>query len=258
MKEHDRACKWARANRDLIALRFLSVLEPGEDSWALGVNSFESTPNIPIANIRAKLQDRKVVDIWHNNVERVKWPPEDPAKEKARSMASESLSSEEQKNVLPQEYVFIHRKGAAPTYNPATNVPLDLLPLPGSRGTPTLIMRPSFTDVTGWGWKNALSLAHGAGRSMSRNKAFLQASERFDVAHYTEPRRAMRDYKEDGSNYHGGTYVICDERRLVYEENPDAYKHVYWVAGDLIRNGVAEKVGWCRPRVSYKIRNEGR
>jgi RNA-splicing ligase RtcB len=36
IKEHDKACQWAKANRDLIALRFLACLEPDNESWNLG------------------------------------------------------------------------------------------------------------------------------------------------------------------------------------------------------------------------------
>jgi RNA-splicing ligase RtcB len=74
MKEHDKACEWAKANRDLIALRFLACLEPGNENWSLGSsNAYDfgegSTKMIELA--RKALQQRKVVDIWHNTVERV-------------------------------------------------------------------------------------------------------------------------------------------------------------------------------------------
>jgi RNA-splicing ligase RtcB len=35
MKEYDQALRWAQANRELIALRFLACLEPGEEAWEL-------------------------------------------------------------------------------------------------------------------------------------------------------------------------------------------------------------------------------
>jgi RNA-splicing ligase RtcB len=50
--------------------------------------------------------------------------------------------------------------------------------------------------------------------------------------------------------------VICDQKNLIWEEAPEAYKDVYAVADDLVREGAAEVVGWCRARVSYKVRNE--
>jgi len=55
-----------------------------------------------------------------------------------------------------------------------------------------------------------------------------------------------------------GTWVICDEKDLVFEEAPEAYKDVEAVGQDLADAGVAMVVGWCRARVSYKVRDESR
>ncbi|KAF9696008.1 hypothetical protein EKO04_005968 [Ascochyta lentis] len=145
-----------------------------------------------------------------------------------------------------QEYVYIRRKGAAPTYNPETRLPLNLLPLPGSRGTPTLILQPSFSALTSWGLKNALSLAHGAGRSMSRAKALSLLSQKYKGQNILQPRAGDIE----------GTWVVCDEKDLVFEEAPDACKDVQAVGQDLVDAGVANIIGWCRARVSYKVRNE--
>ncbi|OAK98985.1 release factor H-coupled R [Phaeosphaeriaceae sp. SRC1lsM3a] len=195
MKEHDKACGWAKANRDLIALRFLSCLEPGNENWELGSANANGT-NVDAAT----------------------------------------------------HHVWIHRKGAASTYNPSTGIPLDLLPLPGSRGTPTLIIKPSFSTSTSWGLQNALSLAHGAGRAMSRHKALASLASKYKGQNILEPRAGDMD----------GTWVICDEKDLVWEEAPDAYKDVELVGQDLVDAGVAEIVGRCRARVSYKVRKEAR
>ncbi|KAF2761753.1 hypothetical protein EJ05DRAFT_183996 [Pseudovirgaria hyperparasitica] len=245
MKEHDRACNWAKCNRDLIALRFLSCLEPGEDAWALGQNKCQVDSDMSIADVKKTLQQRKVVDIWHNNVERTRWPPRSPECIDIQQATSLALSSD------------------APTIVPGddTNKPLNILPLPGSRGTPTLILRPRFTASTKFGLDNALSLAHGAGRSMSRANAYLAMTNRWGKAErLTVPTSVLfqRPHAKDGSDIRGGTWVICDEKQLVFEEAPEAYKDVYRVAEDLVRADVAEVLGWCRPRVSYKVRNEGR
>lgn len=50
--------------------------------------------------------------------------------------------------------------------------------------------------------------------------------------------------------------MVCDEKQLVWEEAPEAYKDVYAVCDDLVREGVAEVIGWCRARVSYRVRND--
>ena len=248
IKEHDKACLWAKANRDLIALRFLACLEPGNTSWELGSSSTKHSDvdAAAIMNARKKLQDRKVVDIWHNNVERVIYPPVPPSSSSDLAEAANNLSLNE--DASPQKHAWIHRKGAAPTYNPATRLPLALLPLPGSRGTPTLILKPTFSETNCWGLNNALSLAHGAGRAMSRAKALYALSSKYKGQNLLEPRAGDQE----------GTWVICDEKDLVWEEAPEAYKDVEMVGQDLVDAGAAEVVGWCRARVSYKVRNEAR
>jgi RNA-splicing ligase RtcB len=254
-KEHDKACEWAKANRDLITLRFLACLEPGNENWSLGSSNAddfgeESTKMVKLA--RKALQQRKVVDIWHNNVERVPWPPSAPSLTPKDAKSASSLTEATDKLTLSdsaaQEYAYIHRKGAAPTYDPKTQVPLSLLPLPGSRGTPTLILQPTFSASICWGLKNGLSLAHGAGRAMSRAKALSSLEQKYKGQNILEPQSIDTE----------GTWVICDEKDLVFEEAPDAYKDVEAVGQDLVDAGAAIIVGWCRARISYKIRNEAR
>ncbi|CAE7010659.1 hypothetical protein PTNB73_00547 [Pyrenophora teres f. teres] len=254
LKEHDKACQWAKANRDLIALRFLSCLEPGNECWGLGsanAADFGDEGTKMIGMAKMALQQRKVVDIWHNNIERVPWPPTPPSPIvlDATSRLSEATDKLKlQDGVSTQEYVYIHRKGAAPTYSPATQLPLSMLPLPGSRGTPTLILQPTFSASTSWGLKNGLSLAHGAGRAMSRTKALSTLAQKYKDQNILEPRLSDPE----------GTWVICDEKDVVFEEAPDAYKDVEAVGQDLADAGAANIVGWCRARISYKVRNETR
>jgi RNA-splicing ligase RtcB len=164
------------------------------------------------------LQQRKVVNIRHNNVERVAWPPAVPSSTKRNTP---SLTDTIDKLTLsevtsPQEHVYIHRKGAAPTLSLETQQSLSLLPLPGSRGTLTLILQPTFSASTSWGLKNGLSLAHGAGRAMSRAKALSLLAQKYKGQNILKPRCADAE----------GTWVICDEKDLVFEEAPDAYKDV--------------------------------
>jgi RNA-splicing ligase RtcB len=61
---------------------------------------------------------------------------------------------------------------------------------------------------------------------------------------------------EPRSTDSAGTWVICDEKDLVFEEAPEAYKDVQAVGQDLVDTGAANIVGRCRARVSYKVRNE--
>jgi RNA-splicing ligase RtcB len=236
LQEHDQACRWAKASRDLIALRFLSCLEPGEPVWSLGKNSTDAG-DVHDAILCAKigLSTRRVVDIWHNNVERVRWPPTPPTQDANERALTSSAS---------QSNAYIHRKGAAPTLSPSTSLPLPILPLPGSRGTPTLILRPEFPSSTSHGLQNAFSLAHGAGRSMSRAKALASLSQKYKASSLLEPKGGK------------GTWVVCEQKDLVFEEAPEAYKDVEAVGQDLVDFGAARRVGWCRARVSYKCRDE--
>jgi hypothetical protein len=93
---------------------------------------------------------------------------------------------------------------------------------------------------------------------MSRAKALSSLSQKYknpDVL--LQPNSASRSQGgSNGEDVHGGTWVICDEKQLVWEEAPEAYKDVYEVCDDLVREGVAEVIGWCRARVSYKVRND--
>ena len=263
LKEHDRACSWAVRNRDLIALRFLACIEPGDESWDLGLNEAQSisTTSHIISALKA-IQTKKVVDICHNNMESTSWPP-----------------SSTNSSTLPSKTTcFIHRKGAAPTHtltnsslslniSQLPSFPLNILPLPGSRGTPTLILHPLHTPANCYGQHNALSLAHGAGRALSRAKALATLPGKYNHqgsdllnANFSKLNRDGNKVEgvEGGKGIRGGVWVICEEKELVWEEAVEAYKDVWDVGADLVSAGVAERVGWCRGRVSYKVRKEGR
>lgn len=167
--EHDRACEWATANRDLIALRFLECLEP---------QYFRNLPHsTSIQELHDIVRSRKIVDILHNNMQKVPWHH--------------------------NTHAWIHRKGAAPTRDPTSysnatpqdpnssnlHTPLSLLPLPGSRATPTAIFQPNPGphDID---LRNAHSVAHGAGRAMTRSKALTSLSSKYknDVSRLLIPR----------------------------------------------------------------------
>lgn len=253
MEEHERACEWAKGNRDLIASRFLASLEPGNSDWELGFQQ-ETVSMDHIQDIRTKINARKVVDIWHNNVEEISWPKTSTSLEDAAS----SLATQEQEQAQPG-FPYVHRKGAAPTYDPYNKTPLSILSLPGLRGTPTLILRPKLTEENKWGAHNALSLPHGAGRAMSRSKALSIFGAKFNKNMVTQliPTAVSQTMQSaEGRDVHGGTWVICDQKELVWEESPDAYKDVFAVAEDLEREGLAEVMGRLWARVSYKVRHE--
>lgn len=302
LTEHDRACDWATKNRDLIALRFLACLEPGNEAWDLGINdrSAGATDASTVLAARQNVRERKVVDIWHNNVERVLWPPAAaPAPTTATTTTTTTITTSTT-DILPtssdltlsalssppsppashpaQHPAYIHRKGAAPTLSPHTSLPLPLLPLPGSRATPTLLLHPLHPLSTAHGLTNGLSLAHGAGRSMSRAKASTSIARKYEGrsedllrGDYVRADRAGNKNNSSssggadagaaagetwGRSVKGGTWVVCEEKALVWEEAPEAYKDVWDVGSDLERAGCVERRGWARGVVSYKVRVE--
>jgi release factor H-coupled RctB family protein len=51
-----------------------------------------------------------------------------------------------------------------------------------------------------------------------------------------------------------GGRVICEERDLLYEEAPAAYKNIDAVIQDLIDAGLASVIATMRPLLTYKTR----
>ena len=131
---------------------------------------------------------------------------------------------------LGDQDVFVHRKGAAPT-NAGPVV------IPGSRGALSYLVLP-----TGDGEKNLRSLAHGAGRKYTRHEAKARLRDRYRA--------------EDLVQTALGSAVICEDRDLLFEEAPEAYKKIDQVVGDLVDAGVAKVVATFRPVITYKMRAE--
>jgi len=131
--------------------------------------------------------------------------------------------------VTPYRGGWLHRKGAAPADR-------GLIVVPGSRGDLTYIVRPRLERA-----EEALhSLAHGAGRKWSRGDAKGRLERRFTVADLE--RTAL------------GSRVICEDRDLIYEEAPQAYKDIHRVIRDLHEAGLIDLVATMRPLVTYKTR----
>lgn len=170
--------RWAKANRELIARRFVA---------ALGAEA---------------------VQLWdgcHNSISR---------------------------RESDGEVVWVHRKGAV-------NAESDFVVIPGSRGSLSYLVKP-----TGDGESHAWSLAHGAGRKWARSEARLRMRERFSV-----PELAQTGF---------GGRVICEERDLLYEEAPAAYKNIEAVVQDLVEAGLVSAIATFRPLLTYKTRKARR
>ena len=126
------------------------------------------------------------------------------------------------------EVVWLHRKGAVDAES-------DFVVIPGSRGSMSYIVKP-----TGDSGNHAWSLAHGAGRKWARSDARQRIRERFSVSELAQTPLGGR--------------VICEERDLLYEEAPTAYKNIEAVIADLVAAGLVSVIATLRPLLTYKTR----
>lgn len=121
---------------------------------------------------------------------------------------------------------WVHRKGVAPAYADALTVVL------GSRGAPSWIM-------SGRGAEHGLrSVAHGAGRRMTRSEAQAKLKHKYKRAEVS--RSAL------------GGRTICDDSALLFEEHPDAYKAIEPVVAALEAHQLARRVAALTPVVTVK------
>lgn len=132
-------------------------------------------------------------------------------------------------SVTPHRGGWLHRKGAAPADR-------GLVVIPGSRGDFSYLVEPLAEHAD-----DALhSLAHGAGRRWSRNDAHAKLSRRFTASQLERTGLGGR--------------VICEDRRLIFEEAPEAYKDIHDVVGALVEAGLVRVIALLRPLLSYKTR----
>ncbi len=176
LASHDIALKWAKANRALIAERFLAQL---------------NSDALPL------------LDACHNSVARVE---------------------------IEGEIRWLHRKGAAPSDDGP-------IVIPGSRGTLSYLVCP-----TGDQKKNLWSLAHGAGRKWNRTSTRQRLKAKYNAKALTQTAL--------------GNTVICENRDLLYEEAPDAYKKIENVIEEMVNAGLIKVIATLRPLITYKMRME--
>ena len=126
--------------------------------------------------------------------------------------------------------VYLHRKGAAPGDG------RDVL-IAGTRGTPSyLVAAHAGPDANH-------SVAHGAGRKMSRADALRRGKAKHTVE---ELRRTPV-----------GSLVVCGDRQLLFEEAPTAYKRIEQVIADLEEHDLATPVASTIPLITYKTAELG-
>jgi release factor H-coupled RctB family protein len=128
--------------------------------------------------------------------------------------------------------VWLHRKGAAPSDRGPVVIP-------GSRGAFSYLVQP-LQDVpfakSGW------SLAHGAGRVLARSAARTGGKLRHPNA-------------IDLTTTALGSRVVCEDKALLYEERPEAYKDAACVVADLVAADLCIVIALLRPVLTYKMRS---
>lgn len=129
---------------------------------------------------------------------------------------------------------WLHRKGATPGN-------CGLVVIPGSRGDYSYLVRPLLTDTAAC--EAALySLAHGAGRKWMRSECKARLTERYNIDQLSRTRFNSR--------------VICRDRRLIFEEAPQAYKPIESVIEAMTGAGLIELIARLRPVLTYKTAGE--
>ena len=117
---------------------------------------------------------------------------------------------------------WLHRKGAA-------KADIPLVPLAGSRDAPSYLLHPSPSTEA------LASLAHGAGRKFER------ASMKARVGNPAHLSRTQ----------YGGR-VVCEDKQMLVEEAPKAYKKVEAVVADIEAYGLAKRALTLHPFVTFK------
>eukprot|EP00743_Colponemidia_sp_Colp-15_P008469 GILK01009208.1.p1 GENE.GILK01009208.1~~GILK01009208.1.p1 ORF type:complete len:677 (+),score=111.64 GILK01009208.1:19-2049(+) len=123
--------------------------------------------------------------------------------------------------------LWLHRKGAAPA-------DASLIVIPGSRGSRSYLVQPC-GDIE----KAGFSLAHGAGRKWHRGKA-----QQLCKARYGDASTLLKTSL--------GSLVICDNKDLLYEEAPEAYKEIESIIQDLVQFKLIRVVAVLKPLITYK------
>jgi len=129
-------------------------------------------------------------------------------------------------SIIQYKEGWLHRKGATPTDKGAVVIA-------GSRGSLSYLVMPR-DDTT----LSNYSLAHGAGRKWERGSVEAKLKNR-----YTKSELLTTAI---------GSRVICEDKKLLYEEASEAYKNIDIVIGDLVEAGLATIIASFKPILTYK------
>lgn len=193
---------------------FAEVVECRQGAWAgrrfllvhSGSRSFGAGVNRPPGGVPPDSQAGRAYLAAHDQA--LAW-----ARDNRRAIAAAVLGAELEplvdichNSVTNERGMWLHRKGAAPANR-------GLVVIPGSRGSPSYVVQKR-----GSGDHNLDSLAHGAGRCMSRAKTSRRNQKRGGLD-LTRTRLGSR------------VWTTCQQH--LEEETPDAYKDIEAVIRDL-------------------------
>ena len=121
--------------------------------------------------------------------------------------------------------LWLHRKGASPTNRGPVMIP-------GSRGDHSYLVLPLDASAS------LDTVAHGAGRKWARADCKARLSGRYRAS---ELKRTKL-----------GSHVLCEDRELLYEEAPEAYKPADSVVEALVDAGLVRVIARFRPVLTVK------
>ena len=96
-------------------------------------------------------------------------------------------------------------------------------------------------DGADGGYRSGWSLAHGAGRKIARSTALAAGKSKYPLV-------------KELSTTALGSRVVCEDKELMYEEVPEAYKEIESVIADLVEARLCEVIAVMRPVLSYKTK----
>ncbi|MEO9877208.1 MAG: RNA ligase RtcB family protein [Anderseniella sp.] len=128
---------------------------------------------------------------------------------------------------------YLHRKGAA-------KADIPLVPLAGSRDSLSYLLKPAGKISSAY-----LSLSHGAGRKYDRRSMLGRAG-------------GTKSEREKLTRNSFGGHIVCEDKQLLIEEAPTAYKESSQVLEELLAAELATSVVSLAPLVTFKNANPAR
>ena len=128
---------------------------------------------------------------------------------------------------LDGEAGWLHRKGATPS-------DCGLVLIPGSRGDYSYLVRPMAENAA----QSLFSLAHGAGRKWQRGECKGRLSHKYSADSLRQTAF--------------GSVVVCEDKALIFEEAPQAYKKIDDIIAAMLDAGLIELVARMKPVLTYK------